>query len=184
MVARILRGLSQTFEKANSWALITWFKACYPGLSIGSGVLIRGGTRIRVLNGATMSIGDRTVIERNCLLKSDGMLSIGQDGYIGPGSTIVAACSIAIGADALIAENVTIRDQNHRTSADGPYRLQGLDTGPIAIASNSWIGAQVTILKGVTVGEGAIVAAGAIVSKDVASRSIVAGVPAKIIKVF
>lgn len=184
MVARFLRGITQTFERANSWVLTTWFKASYPGLSIGTGVLIRTGARLRVLNGATMSIGDRTVIERNCLLRSDGVLSIGKDGFIGPGSTIVAAIAIAIGADALIAENVTIRDQNHQTNDASPYRLQGLDADAISIASNAWIGAHATILKGVKIGEGAIVAAGAVVSKDVAAREVVGGIPAKLIKVL
>ncbi|PTQ61207.1 succinyltransferase-like protein [Sphingomonas aurantiaca] len=184
MVARILRGISQTFEKVNSWTVINWFKASYPGLTIGTGVLIRKGARIRVTNGASMHIGKRTVIERNCLLISEGMLSIGPDSFIGQGSTIVASINIGIGADALIAENVTIRDQNHQTIHVSPYRLQGIDADMISIASNVWIGAHSTILKGVKIGEGAIVAAGAVVTKDVAAREVVGGIPAKLIKVL
>jgi acetyltransferase-like isoleucine patch superfamily enzyme len=54
--------------------------------------------------------------------------------------------------------------------------------GPIHIKRNAWIGANATILPGVTIGENAIVAAGAVVSKDVPDNTIVGGIPAKIIK--
>ncbi|MOA04038.1 Maltose O-acetyltransferase [compost metagenome] len=54
--------------------------------------------------------------------------------------------------------------------------------GPIHIKKNAWIGANATILSGVTIGQNAIVAAGAVVSKDVPDNAIVGGIPAKIIK--
>jgi acetyltransferase-like isoleucine patch superfamily enzyme len=53
---------------------------------------------------------------------------------------------------------------------------------PIVIKRNAWIGAAVTILPGVTVGENSVVAAGAVVTKDVPANTVVAGVPAKVIK--
>jgi acetyltransferase-like isoleucine patch superfamily enzyme len=53
---------------------------------------------------------------------------------------------------------------------------------PIFIKQNAWIGANVTLLPGVTIGENAVVAAGAVVSKDVPDNAVVGGIPAKIIK--
>ncbi|MDE7192107.1 MAG: sugar O-acetyltransferase, partial [Clostridia bacterium] len=53
---------------------------------------------------------------------------------------------------------------------------------PVKIGNNVWIGAHATILSGVTIGDNAIIAAGAVVTKDVPQNTVVAGVPAKIIK--
>lgn len=182
--SRILRGLSQKGVRLSSWLLVMWYRACYPGLKIGAGVLVRGGTRIRVLNGAKLTIGDRCVIDRNCLLVSENSLSIGPDSYLGGGCVIVAAGSIDIGADALIAANVTIRDQDHQIAQALPYRLQGLQISPIYIQSNVWIGVNAVVLKGVRIGEGGVVGAGSVVTKDVLPRCVVAGVPARLLRVI
>lgn len=170
-------------ERSGSVLRIAWLKACYPGLRMGRGVVVGAGARIRVLNGATMDIGARTVIEPRCLLVSEGVLTIGADGFIGAGCVMVACGSVTIGSDALIATRVTIRDQDHRTSAPGtPYRLQGFDIRPVAIGSNVWLGTNAVILKGVTIGDGAVVAAAAVVSRDVTGATIVAGVPARLLR--
>ena len=63
-----------------------------------------------------------------------------------------------------------------------PERRADMHPAPIHIEANVWIGSNATILPGVTVGEGAIISAGAVVSKDVPANTIVAGVPARVIK--
>ena len=63
-----------------------------------------------------------------------------------------------------------------------PHQRKELDLKPVLIKKNAWIGAKATILPGVTVGENAVVAAGAVVTKDVPANTVVAGMPAKIIK--
>ena len=65
---------------------------------------------------------------------------------------------------------------------EDPETRHSLLTKPIVIRRNAWIGANATILAGVTIGENAIVAAGAVVSKDVPDNTIVGGVPAKVIR--
>jgi acetyltransferase-like isoleucine patch superfamily enzyme len=55
-------------------------------------------------------------------------------------------------------------------------------SSPVKIGDNVWLGARATVLKGVTIGDGAVVAAGALVTRDVPSRTVVAGVPARVIK--
>lgn len=182
ILGKTLRGVFRTANNCRSALSIRWMKACYPGLAIGSNVFVGAGTRIRVLNGCTLTIGDRTVIDRQCSLTSQGHLSIGSDSYVGEGCTIAAAGSIVIGKDALIASGVSIRDQDHSTAAGIPYRLQGLNVRPIQIGSNVWIGANAVILKGVTISDGAVVGALSVVTKNVSERCAVVGVPAKLLK--
>ena len=63
-----------------------------------------------------------------------------------------------------------------------PAHRQDMFPGPIRIGRNVWIGAHATILRNVTIGDGAVVAAGAVVTKDVPPNTVVAGVPARVIK--
>ena len=91
---------------------------------------------------------------------------------------ITCGDTIEIGKGATIGRDVVIRSFDGHTIASESYRI----SEPIKIGKHVWIGQGATILKGVTIGDGAIVAAGALVSKDVPAYSIVAGVPAKVIK--
>ena len=104
---------------------------------------------------------------------------------VGRGTFINMGCSfqdwggITIGEGCLIGHNCTICTVNH--SKDATHRAD-MTCAPVRIADKVWVGADVTILPGVSIGEGAIIAAGAVVTKDVAPYTIVGGVPAKFIK--
>lgn len=85
---------------------------------------------------------------------------------------------IEIGEDVAISHDVTIMDSDaHEGLWDGYEK-----TKPIKIGNHVWIGTRVIILKGVTIGDNAIIAAGSVVTKDIPNNTIVAGVPAKVIK--
>lgn len=85
---------------------------------------------------------------------------------------------IEIGEDVAISHDVTIMDSDAHEGLWEGYEK----TKPIKVGNHVWIGTRVTILKGVTIGDNAIIAAGSVVTKDVPNNTIVAGVPAKIIK--
>lgn len=107
---------------------------------------------------------------------------IGSDSYIGAGAVIAASELITIGRDALIAEYVTIRDQDHEFESHGPTRLAGMRTAPIHIGDNVWIGAKATITRGVTIGDNAVVGANSVVTGDVPADAVYAGAPARLIR--
>jgi acetyltransferase-like isoleucine patch superfamily enzyme len=98
-------------------------------------------------------------------------------GYANAGLRLSCSRSIRIGERCALAENVTIRDDDgHQVIAGGPAEAA------IDIGDDVWIGTNAVILKGVRIGAGAIVAAGAVVTRNVPERSLVAGVPARVIK--
>ena len=98
-------------------------------------------------------------------------------GYINTDCNISCFKQITIGNGVVISENLTLRDADNH-SIDG----QDNSPQPIIIEDQVWIGINVTILKGVTVGKGAIIAANSVVTKDVPPNTLVGGVPAKLIK--
>ena len=104
---------------------------------------------------------------------------IGERVFINSGCKFQDQGGIFIGNDCLIGHNVTLCTINHNPD---PEHRGDMTLKPIRIEDKVWLGANVTILQGVTIGEGAIVAAGAVVNKDVAPRTVVGGVPAKFIK--
>lgn len=180
MFARAFRAVDRVAAAAMSRMRIGWLQACYPGLSIGPGTVLRRGVRIKVLNGATLRIGDRVTIESCAELHSDGEIVIGNDAFIGMGTMIAAAERIAIGNDVLIGEHVTVRDQDHQTRTKGlPFRLQGKVSAPVLIGDNVWLGAGAVILKGVSIGHHSVVGARAVVTQSLADGSRVVGVPAR-----
>lgn len=106
-------------------------------------------------------------------------LKIGKNVFINFNCTFLDLGGITIEDDVLIGPKVSLITENHPLN---PEQRQGLICNPILIKKNAWIGANATILPGVTIGENAIVAAGAVVSKDVPDNAIVGGIPAKMIK--
>lgn len=104
---------------------------------------------------------------------------IGKQVFINHGCSFLDLGGITIEDQVLIGPQVKLVTENHPLD---PATRKGLITKPILIKRNAWIGAGATILPGVTVGENAVVAAGAVVSKDVPDNTVVAGIPAKVLK--
>lgn len=109
------------------------------------------------------------------IVGADAELRLGS-GLVNYGAEIVCGTSIAIGDGCWLGPRVVIRD-------DDEHELAGsIRTAPIVVGDNVWIGGRAVILKGVTIGDGAVVAAGAVVTRNVPPRTIVAGVPARVIR--
>lgn len=106
-------------------------------------------------------------------------IKIGHDVFINACCHFQDHGGVTIGDGCQIGHNVVFATLNHGESPDTRrYTLPA----PIRLGKNVWIGSNATILQGVTIGDNAIVAAGAVVTKDVASNTIVGGVPARLIR--
>lgn len=104
---------------------------------------------------------------------------LGKNVFINHACSFLDIGGITIEDDVLIGPRVNITSESHPLD---PTDRSALILKPVHIKRNAWIGAGATILPGVTVGENAVVAAGAVVSRDVASNTVVAGIPAKVVK--
>lgn len=128
---------------------------------------------------ASLTVKKDFTIYSGCTIgiTKNAKLTIG-GGYLNYGSKIYCFNEINIGENVSISEGVVIRDSDNHELVNTNH----IKTKPINIANNVWIGINAIILKGVTIGEGAVVAAGAVVTKDVPPHTIVAGVPARVIR--
>ncbi|WP_372696930.1 DapH/DapD/GlmU-related protein [Arthrobacter sp. JSM 101049] len=104
---------------------------------------------------------------------------IGRRVFINAGCKFQDQGGIRIGDDCLIGHNVVIATLNHDVA---PERRADMHPAPVVIGRNVWIGANATILPGVTIGDNAVVAAAAVVTRDVPEGSIVVGSPAKVVR--
>lgn len=106
-------------------------------------------------------------------------IKIGKNVFVNHACTFMDRGGITIEDNVLIAPKVNLITINHPIE---PERRHGTVCKPIVIKENAWIGINATIMPGVTVGRNAIVSAAAVVTKDVPDNTIVAGIPARVMK--
>ena len=104
---------------------------------------------------------------------------VGKNVFFNSGCRLQDHGGIFIGDNVLFGHNVVLATLDHDLD---PAKRDLLHCAPIRIGNDVWVGANVTITKGVTIGDGAVIAAGAVVTRDVPPRTVVGGVPAKVIK--
>ncbi len=151
---------------------------------VGRGV--RALHRPNIENDGYLAIGDNTLlrslnvpVELAC--GPGAKLSIGADCFINYGVSIGCTEAITIGDRCRIGPYVMIVDTNFHDLYDRALRPM---PKAVLIENDVWLGAKATVLPGVTIGRGAVVGTGAVVTHDVSPFSVVAGVPAKVVKVL
>jgi acetyltransferase-like isoleucine patch superfamily enzyme len=134
----------------------------YGRVVLGRWVHLGDGTSLRCHEG-TLRVGDKTVFGRNIVVN--------------------AYLDVEIGAACILADLVYLTDFDHEFSdLTVPIKDQGINSSPVRIGSDVWLGTKVTVVRGTTVGDGAVVAANAVVTRDVPDYAIAAGVPARVIR--
>lgn len=147
-----------------------YLHACPQGIDIGNDTCVMHNAELHVFNfrdlpHAFIRIGHGTFVGESVVVRGQGGVTIGNNVLIGPLAKILAV--------------------NHEfADISRPVIDQGISGKGIVIEDGSWIGAGAAVLDGVRVGRGAVVGANAVVTRDVPAHSVVAGSPARVIKVL
>ncbi len=154
-------------------------------LNLEDGCEIIGLSKRGIVFGERCTVGRlATIRPTNVLLDEPGEgLRLGDHSNIGAYSFIGCSGFIDIGSHVMMGPSVTLLAESHQfDDAAQPIKHQGVSRSTIRIEDDCWIGAGSIILPGVTIGRGSIVAAGSVVNRDTAPYSIVAGVPARLLR--
>lgn len=147
---------------------------------------IRGYKFMRIGHGFTT--GQYCRIEAGSTTSKQPSLIIGKSVQINDRCHIAALSSIEISDNVLIASNVFITDHDHGDTSLESLQIspaqRKLKYSPVKIEKNVWVGQNVVILKGVTIGESSIIAAGSVVTRNIPPFCVAAGIPATILKQF
>jgi acetyltransferase-like isoleucine patch superfamily enzyme len=144
----------------------------------GRGLAIQIAPGAQVRFGRFTWIGDGTKIRCH-----EGLVEIGAKSVIGQECTISAYKHIRIGEQCVIADRAMFIDFDHgMVEVERPIRVQGIYTREVVIGSNVWIGYGASFLRGVRVGDNSVVGTYAVVARDVPANAVVAGVPAKVLR--
>lgn len=150
----------------------------------GKGAYVRRRTRMDVVPWNKFEMGAYSTIEDFSAINNGvGSVIIGERTKIGLSNTIIGP--VTIGNDIRLAQNVTLSGLNHNyTDVNIPIHAQGVSTAPIVIEDETWIGANVVIVAGVTIGKHCIIAAGSVVTKSIPPYSVAVGNPARVLKKY
>lgn len=160
-----------------------------------AGLLVARGARI----GRKTSVGRGCIVDRPCcvalgrrvLLEADvylkivadtAMLKLGDHVFVGRGVEFDVMGDISVGPHTVIAPRCFITDHNHGILPGLRIDQQPGNLEPAVIGSDVWLGTGVVVLPGVNVGDGAVVGANSVVTKDVAPMTVVAGAPARFLR--
>jgi acetyltransferase-like isoleucine patch superfamily enzyme len=145
---------------------------------VGPGVTLEIGREGRIELGRWSWIGHGTKLRSH-----EGTISVGAKTVMGQECTISAYQHVSIGRECVIADRVMLIDFDHGVvDVETPIRLQGIYKRDVRVGNNVWIGYGACILRGVTVGDNAVIGTNAVVTADVPDNAVVAGVPARVLR--
>jgi acetyltransferase-like isoleucine patch superfamily enzyme len=191
-----LKRVARTVRFIVSHRLYTWrywvlgvrflkFKITHPHIRTEGFIFLGPDIDIYCRRGyARMTIGRWVWIGKgNAIRCHEGNLRIGDKTVFGAKNTINAYLDVEIGDSCLFADWIYVCDFDHKyDDLTIPIKNQGIVKSPVKIGRDCWLGEKSTVLRGVTVGEGSVIASHALVNRDVPPRSIVGGVPARVLK--
>jgi acetyltransferase-like isoleucine patch superfamily enzyme len=131
------------------------------------------------------SKGENVIIQNDCDFIHSENIYLGNDILIGDRTRLYAQATITIKSGTIFADGINIRTANHNYNSNDlqyiPFDGRSY-CKPVMIEENVWIGSDVLILPGVTIGEGVVIGAGSVVTRDIEPMAVVGGNPAKVLK--
>jgi acetyltransferase-like isoleucine patch superfamily enzyme len=156
----------------------------------GRSLILEDGIHVNALSENGIVVGNNVTIAKYAILTCTGVIAnkgvgikMGNNSAVGAHSFLGGQGGITIGDDVILGPHVKIFSENH--NFDHPeivIRKQGETRNGVMIGNNCWIGTGAIILAGVSISDEYVVAAGSVVTKSVSANSVIAGVPAKVIK--
>lgn len=182
--SRLARAVNFSRYVFQAWPALNARIRLRSATSLGRRVRLRGNPVVS--NAGRMTIGAQTrlvstVARLELVTLPSGYLEIGDNVFVNYGTSLVSSEHVKIGNDCLIGSHVMVMDCDFHRVEDKAFDTAGR---PVVIEDRVWLGNRSMVLKGVRVGHDSVVAAGAIVTRDVPPRSLVAGVPAKVVRRF
>ncbi|HVR06378.1 MAG TPA: acyltransferase, partial [Solirubrobacteraceae bacterium] len=142
------------------------------------------GVQLEIGRRATLSIGRWAWIGHGSKIRvHEGEVAIGAKTVMGQECTISAYQHVSIGRECIVADRVMLIDFDHGVvEVERPIRLQGIYKRDVHVGHNVWMGYGACVLRGVSIGENSIVGTSAVVTRDVPANAVVAGVPARVVR--
>ena len=144
------------------------------------------GDALEMLDEGRLEIGANVLLEPGVWITAPApaCVRIGEGTFLNLGVMVAAVELVEIGAHCMLANGCMVTDGNHRfDDPDKPVPWQGFTSkGPTRIGDNVWLGANVVVTSGVTIGERCVIGANSVVTQDIPPFSIAAGAPAKVLK--
>jgi acetyltransferase-like isoleucine patch superfamily enzyme len=133
---------------------------------------------------AVLRVGRWAWIGHGCKIRvHEGEVSIGAKTVIGQDATISAYQHVAIGRECILADRVMLIDFDHGVvEVDRPIRVQGIYKRDVDVGHNVWMGYGACVLRGVSIGDNSIVGTSAVVTRSAPADAVLAGVPARVIR--
>jgi len=144
------------------------------------------GDVLEAFDDGRLQIGANTLLEPHVWITAPapGRVRIGEGTFLNIGVMVAAVALVEIGSHCMLANGCFVTDGNHRfDDPQKPVPWQGFTTkGPTRIGDNVWLGANVVVTSGVTIGERCVVGANSVVTQDIPPFSIAAGAPATVLR--
>jgi acetyltransferase-like isoleucine patch superfamily enzyme len=144
------------------------------------------GNVLEALRDGRLEVGANTMFEPNVWITvgDKAKVRIGEGTFLNIAVMVAALELVEIGSHCMLANGCFVTDANHRfDDPDRPVPWQGFDSkGPTRIGDNVWLGANVVVTSGVTIGERCVIGANSVVTQDIPPYSVAAGAPAKVLR--